>query len=80
MRKLLGKYIFITTSLSWPEGGIYKVLRRINRETKTQYISDTQRLMFLNEEGKNNWDKKPIFHRTSRRYRKNKLINEDGSL
>lgn len=78
---LLGKHIFITADLSYPENGIYRVLRRINRETKTQYISDAQRFLFVEEKtGKNNWKKKPIFYRTSKRFKKKILFDTGGDF
>jgi hypothetical protein len=80
MENLLGKHLFINLNLSFPENGIYRVMRRINRETKTQYISDAQRFLYVKEKGKDNWDKKPIFHGTSKRYRKKKMFDKQGNL
>lgn len=86
MKDLLGKHIFFTCGLSWPENGIYRALRRINRETRTQYISDVQRAPYVrwnrakNHQREFDWDRKVWFHKIARRYRKKKLIDKNGNL
>jgi len=83
MRNLLGQHIFITCNLSWPKDGIYRVLRRINRETKSQYISDVQRFAEVKWTRGNrsiDWEKQIWMQRIARRFRKDKLFNEDGTF
>lgn len=83
MKDLLGKHIFITMDLSWPKNGIYRVLRRINRETDSQYISDVQRSPYYTDKGgdrKFDWTRRKWFQKIARRYNKSRLLNNDGSL
>lgn len=80
---LLGKYLFMTSDLSWPKNGVYRALRRINRETKSQYISDVQRVPYCyNKNGKRvfDWKRYEWFQKIAKRFIKNKLFNEDGTL
>ena len=53
------------------------VMRRMNRETKSQFISDAQRIPV-------DWGEKPIrwknFQVVAKRYYKKKLFNSDGTL
>jgi len=74
--KLLGKQLLVTHK--WYDDykksdKIYRVLRRINRETKTQFISDVQRVpkSWRSEEGLNSMIN---FQKIARRFRKSKLI------
>lgn len=83
MKDLLGKHIFITKDLSWPENGVYRVLRRINRETSSQLISDVQRSVYYTDKGGQrnfDWTRRKWFQKIARRYNKSRLLNEDGSL
>lgn len=86
MENLLGKHIFFTCGLSHPKNGIYRVLRRINRETDTQYISDVQRAPYVkwnrarNHQKEFDWDRKVWFQKIARRYKKSKLIDKNGNL
>jgi hypothetical protein len=83
MKDLAGKHIFFTCGLSWPENGIYRVLRRINRETNSQYISDVQRVPEVKwPKGgrKIDWEKKVWFQKIAKRYRKNKLFDDNGNF
>lgn len=75
MKNLLGKHLFVTHTLSWPKGGIYRVLRRINRETSSQYISDVQRVGTRAD-----WNTKVWFQKIAKRFLKNKLFNDNGTL
>jgi|ERR1035437_731833 hypothetical protein len=56
---------------------VYNTLRRMNRETKSQLISDAQRTPV-------DWSAEPIvwinFQVVAKRYRKNRLFNLDGTL
>jgi hypothetical protein len=74
--ELLSKHIFETFDLSFPVNGVYRALRRINRETETQYISDVQRIFprptFTEPGIRYIW-----FQKIARRYFKNKLINPE---
>lgn len=56
-------------------------LRRINRETKSQLISDCQRIPLFYKT-RNRKDENSIIHHqiTAKRYLKNKIFNEDGTL
>jgi hypothetical protein len=83
-KTLLGRHLFLTCGLSWPKDGIYRVLRRINRESKSQYISDVQRVARQykgkNGERKFDWDNYEDFKLISRRFRKNLLFDGKGNL
>jgi hypothetical protein len=74
--ELLSKHIFETFDLSFPVNGVYRALRRINRETETQYISDVQRIFprptFTEPGIRYIW-----FQKIARRYFKKKLINPE---
>jgi len=71
--ELLGKHLLFKNEWYSEHHGydcVWTTLRRINRETKTQYISDTQRMVI-------DWDKEPYeykwFHITAKRFRKKKI-------
>ncbi len=72
---LLNKHL-LSTIVTIDENKVYKFLRRINRETKTQYISDVQRACDWGETN-NKWVN---FQIIARRYRKNKLFLNDKSI
>lgn len=81
MISLKNKYIFFSIDLSIPENGVKRVLRRINRESKTQFISDVQRVP-ARVKGSNdfNWGIYSNFHIIAKRFIKNKLFNDKAEL
>lgn len=82
MNNLIGKYIFS----EWTHNEGYKQnwMRRITRQTKTQYIADVQHVLLLGDKYKKLYDEKKseylygIFQKPAKRMRmvKNKLVEQ----